>query len=132
MQVILGTTDLTAYVQEKTYNVDAEDDYTAWQDAGGHDHRGGYLEKVKGSFDLVFFDGYSENNVVVDHYGDFLTLIANNSTDKRLTMKVSVNNKNNLLKEIVCYYELKSKPFRYANNGSNVIVKRVTMTIEER
>ena len=132
MQVKIGTTDITQYVQEKTYDVDSEDDYTEWKDSTGSSHRGGYVSKVRGSFELVFLDGYTSNNAVVDGYGDFLTLIANNSTDKRLTMSVTVNNKNNVLTSIVCYYKLTTKSFRYTHNGSNVVVKRVTMTIEEK
>lgn len=132
MQVKIGNTDLSQYVQKKSYNIDSEDEYTEWKDSTLRKHRGGYVSKVKGSFELVFIDGYTSNNAVVDGYGDFLTLIANNSTDKKLSISLTVNNLNNTLKAITAYYRLDTKEFKYANNGSNCIVKRVTMTIEER
>lgn len=128
MQVIIGNTDLSQYVQEKSYKVDSVDDYSEWKDAGKHLHRMGYVSKVQGSFELVFLDGYNGH----DGYGDFLNLIASNSQDKRLTIKVTVGNLNNQLKEIECYYDLKTNSMRWTKNGSNVVVKRILMTIEER
>jgi len=128
MQVIIGDTDVTKYVQEKSYKVDSVDDYNEWKDAGKHLHRGGYVSRVQGSFELVFIDGYEGE----DAYGDFLALIAENSTDKRLTMSVTVGNLNNELKQIVCYYDLQTNSMRWTKNGSNVVVKRILMTFEER
>ena len=128
MQVIIGDTDVTKYVQEKSYKVDSVDDYNEWKDAGKHLHRGGYVSRVQGSFELVFIDGYEGE----DSYGDFLALIAENSTDKRLTMSVTVGNLNNELKQIVCYYDLQTNSMRWTKNGSNVVVKRILMTFEER
>jgi hypothetical protein len=115
-------------VQEKSYKVDSVDDYSEWKDAGKHLHRMGYVSKVQGSFELVFIDGYNGH----DAYGDFLNLIADNSSDKRLIIKVTVGNLNNQLKEIECYYDLKTNSMRWTKNGSNVVVKRILMTIEER
>lgn len=128
MQVIIGDTDVTKYVQEKSYKVDSVDDFNEWKDAGKHLHRGGYVSRVQGSFELVFIDGYEGE----DAYGDFLALIAENSTDKRLTMSVTVGNLNNELKQIVCYYDLQTNSMRWTKNGSNVVVKRILMTFEER
>jgi hypothetical protein len=128
MQVIIGDTDVTKYVQEKSYKVDSVDDYNEWKDAGKHLHRGGYVSRVQGSFELVFIDGYEGE----DAFGDFLALIAENSTDKRLTMSVTVGNLNNELKQIVCYYDLQTNSMRWTKNGSNVVVKRILMTFEER
>ncbi len=128
MQVIIGDTDVTKYVQEKSYKVDSVDEYNEWKDAGKHLHRSGYVARVQGSFELVFIDGYEGE----DAYGDFLALIAENSTDKRLTMSVTVGNLNNELKQIVCYYDLQTNSMRWTKNGSNVVVKRILMTFEER
>lgn len=128
MQVIIGDTDVTKYVQEKSYKVDSVDEYNEWKDAGKHLHRSGYVARVQGSFELVFIDGYNGE----DAYGDFLDLIAENSTDKRLTMSVTVGNLNNELKQIVCYYDLQTNSMRWTKNGSNVVVKRILMTFEER
>ncbi len=132
MQVSIGNTDISQYVQEKSYKIDSEDEYTEWKDSVGHKHRGGYISKVSGSFELVFIDGWTQNNTPVDGYGDFLTLIANNSTDKKLTITLTVNNLNNATRTIVCYYKLTTNEFKYTHNGSNCVVKRVLMTIEER
>lgn len=127
MQVIIGTTDVTQFVQEKSYKIDSIDEYNSWKDAGKHSHRGGYLAKVQGSFEMVFID-----DPLNDHYGDILTLIANNSTDKVLTIKLTVNNLNNVLKEINCYCDITTNSVRYTKNGSDVVVKRMLFNIEER
>ena len=136
MQVKIGQTDVTQYVQEKSYNIDSVDDYIEWKDANRRTHRGGYSPKVMGSFEMVFIDGYTVSSggqsSVVDHYGDFLTLLANNMTDKVLTISLTVNNLNNVLKTIQCYCDITTKSVRYTKNGSNCIVKRMTINIKER
>jgi hypothetical protein len=132
MQVIIGNTDLTRFVQEKSYKIESIDDFVEWKDAGKHLHRGGYSSKVQGSFEMVFFDGYTVGGVVQDNFGDVLQLIEDNSNDKVLTIKLTVNNLNNMLKEIYCYCDIQTNSVRYTNNGSDVVVKRMIFNIEER
>lgn len=133
MQVKIGTTDVTEFVQEKTYNINAEQEFiSSWIDANRVTHKDGAYEKIKGSFQMVFIDGYTLNNAVVDHFGDVLTLLANNTSQGVTTLSLTVNNQNGLLKTISCYVKIKANPMRYTNNGSNAVVKRVIFNIEEQ
>ena len=132
MQVMIGNTDLTQYVQEKSYKIESVDDFTEWKDAGKRLHRGGYTSKVQGSFEMVFLDGNTVEGVVQDHFGDVLTLIANNTTDNVLDIKLTVNNLNNLLKEIYCYCDITTNSVRYTKNDSGVVVKRMLFNIREK
>ena len=133
MQVKIGSTDVTQYVQEKTYDINAEKKYTStWTDSNHVEHRDGAYEKITGTFQMVFIDGYTANNTIVDGFSDFLTLLSNNTSGGVTAMSVTVNNQNGVLKTISAYVDLKASPMRYPNNGSHAVVKRVTVTVKEQ
>jgi len=132
MQVIIGSTDITEYIQEKTYDINAQRSYTSWTDSNFREHRDNIYEKISGSFQMVFFDGYSVNGVTVDKFADLLDLVEANTTDGVTTLRLTVNNLNAELKTISCYVDIQANPMLYAKNGSNVVVKRVTFNVQEQ
>lgn len=132
MQVIIGNTDVTQYVQQKTYDVNTEKKYITWTDSNYTEHRDAIYEKVVGSFQMVFIDGYEKDGAVVDGFGDFLELLEENTSQGVTTISLTVNNQNAELKTISCFVDIHADPMLYPNNGSNAVVKRVTLSIKEQ
>lgn len=55
MRVIIADTDITKYINESSYNVNAESQYKAWEDGNAVEHRIHIRDKVKGSFQVALY-----------------------------------------------------------------------------
>lgn len=125
MRVVIGGVDVTSAVQESTYKIDSVAKYEEWKDAGNKRHRGNIHYKVEGTFDMVFLPVYSME------FSTFLSLLNANTADGVTTLSLSVNNLDGQVRIIRCFVTIESMPMRYTKNGSDIVVKRCTVTIEE-
>ena len=123
MQVLINSVDVTSCVQESTYKVDLVDEYKSWIDGAGIEHRTGYRSKVRGTFDAVFLAGYSME------YSVFKAAVDAATTNKVLTLSLTVNNLDGELKTINAFYNIEFHPMRQATGA---VYKRATITIDER
>lgn len=87
MTVKIGNTDITQYVQEKSYKIDSDPKYSTWEDGNHIKHRRLLSAGVpKGSMELVFLTS--------SDYSAFLSLIEANTSDGKVTMTFPVRNIN--------------------------------------
>ena len=74
----INGTDITKYIIKNTYEVNTEPVFESWDDGNFREHRIYIRDRVKGKFDVIFFD--DDNGA----YQNFLTLL-NSSTSNRMT-----------------------------------------------
>lgn len=115
--------DFTECVQETTYKVDEQDVFTKWTDANGVDHRKVIRQRITGSFDLVFIEGYKKT------YTEFMEAVKAAKTDGALEITLSVNNLDEV-KTISCFYSIKFKAPQKIAEGRTF--RKCTFTLEER
>lgn len=125
MQVVIGNTDVTSAVQESTYKVDSVKKYTSWKTGDNTEILENVHYKVEGSFDMVFLAGYSME------YSAFKTLLDANTSGGVTTLSLTVNNLDEALTTINCVLDIAFSPIKYTRNGSNLTVKRCTVTLRE-
>ena len=117
----IGTTDITKWIQESTYSMNAKSVYEEWEDGNLHRHQQSIRNRVQGSFELVF-----TTNSDLD---DFITLLNSNTENNLLTITVWVDNKN-ASSEHLMFYEFDGTSNRQIN--SSYVYKRFKMTLSER
>lgn len=122
-EVIIGTTDITPYVIEGTYKMDAQDTYESWQDGNKAEHRIIVTSKVKGEFNVVLCN---KNNMTL---ADFSDIFINAESNGVINALVKVTNKGTS-KAISAYYELTNKEHTLLADGSFLDI--VTVGITER
>ena len=123
VQVVIGSTDITPYVVEGTYKMDAKDTYESWKDGNMVEHRIIVTSKVQGSFDVVLCN---KNNMPLDDFNAIFTGAENNGVINAL---VYVTNKG-IKKAVSAYYELTNKEHTLLADGSFLDI--VTVGITER
>lgn len=123
MLVTINGTDITEYINPKTYKMNAEKSYESWLDGNYREHRIYTRTKVKGSFDVAL---YGQNNMLTQN---FLDLWNGAVVNEIATMGVYVQNTNKF-QMIEAYFELDGKFHREMINGNYCDV--LTIKITER
>lgn len=118
----IANTDITKYIIKDTFEVNAEPVFESWTDGNFHEHRIYIRDRVKGSFDVIFFD---EDNGA---YQDFLDLLDSATTNRLLTMGLFVVNQSKF-DGFQVYYTLSQA--QHAETTDGRMVNKMTMTIEE-
>ena len=97
MLVKLGNTDITDFINPKSYKVNVEKEYESWLDGNYNEHRIYTRQKVKGSFTVAL---YGKDNMTTQAFLDLWNACVNHNV---ATITVFVQNEN-VEKEIQCYY----------------------------
>ena len=118
----VSNTNITKYIIKDTYKVNSEPVYESWTDGNFHEHRIYIRDRVKGSFDVIFFD---EDNGA---YQDFLDLLESATTNRLLTMGLFVVNQSKF-DGFNVYYTLSQAQHAVTTDGR--MVNKMTMKIEE-
>ena len=125
MNEILATlngTDITKYIIKDTYDVNTEPVFESWQDGNFKEHRVYIRDRVKGSFDVIFFD--DDNGA----YQDFLDLLASVTVNRVTTIGLYVLNTSHTgLFEV--YYTIKA--IQHAETTDGRMVNKMTIDLEE-
>ena len=118
----IGNTDLSDKVISEGYTVHNVPQYTAWEDANGHEHRSVYRERISGNFTMYFPD--------IDDFDTFCLLYENakaNDTSVRCTVWV-----NNLNGNRTSDFYIDFDATRYRDAKWVDMVGKVKITIKER
>ena len=83
---VIANTDISKNIIKDTYKVNTEPVFESWTDGNFREHRIYIRDRVKGSFDVIFFD---EDNGA---YQDFLDLLDSATTNRVLTLGLFVVN----------------------------------------
>lgn len=118
----IANTDITKYIIKDTYEVNTEPIFESWIDGNFHEHRIYIRDRVKGKFDVIFFD--KDNGA----YQNFLDLLASATTNRLLTMGLFVVNQSKF-DGFQVYYTLSQA--QHAETTDGRMVNKMTMTIEE-
>ena len=117
-------TDITNYIVEGTYNMNAFDSSESWEDGNFVEHRIIVKKKVSGSFDVVCSN--RANSITV---ADFLALWNSAVNNGVVTIGVDVLNEG-VFKSVDAYYSIENKTHDRAGDGSFIDV--FTISIKER
>ena len=123
MLVSVNGTDITPYINPKTYSMNADDNYESWNDGNNVEHRIYTRAKVKGSFMVAL---YGQNNMQTE---DFLALWNGAVNNHVLTILVFVQNTNSM-EAINAYYKFEGTFHREMINGNYCDVLKIN--IQER
>lgn len=121
-QVVVNNTDITPYIVEGSYKVNAEDSYESWKDANMVEHRVVIAEKVKGSFEVV-----CSNRTGSITLSDFLTLWGGAVDNKVVTIGCRVLNTGKF-EALECYFEITCGKHDLAGDGSFIDVLEIKIT----
>lgn len=124
MQVVVNGTDITNYIVEGSYNINASDDYESWKDGYFVEHRIIVTSKVSGSFEVVCSN--RSNSITL---ADFLTTWNGGVSNGVVTLGVEVLN-TGTFEAIEAYYQIKNTKHDRAGDGSFIDVLEIT--IKER
>lgn len=124
MRVIINNTNITNYIVEGSYNMNAVDSSESWEDGNFVEHRIIVTKKVSGEFDVVCSNRANSINLAA-----FLTLWRNADNNGVVTIDVYVLNED-VNKTIDAYYSITSKSHNRAGDGSMIDV--LTVKIKER
>ena len=123
MLAMVNNTDITEYINKKTYKMNAEKPYISWEDGNFREHRVYPRSKVEGSFEVAL---YGKNNMLTQNFLD----LWNGAVDNELvTMGVFVQNTNKF-EMIEAYFEIDGKTHREMINGNYCDI--LTIKITER
>lgn len=122
MLAIVNETDITEYINPKTYKMNAEKTYESWLDGNYKEHRIYTRSKVKGSFEIAL---YGQNNM---HTQDFLELWNGAVNNEVVTIMLYVQNLDQN-SAIQAYFEFDGTFHREMINGEYCDV--LTVNIEE-
>lgn len=125
MNEILATlngTDITKYIIKDTYDINTEPVFESWQDGNFKEHRVYIRDRVKGSFDVIFFD--DDNGA----YQDFLDLLASVTVNRVTTIGLYVLNTSRT-ELFQVYYTIKAA--QHAETTDGRMVNKMTINLEE-
>jgi hypothetical protein len=123
MLVFVGGTDITEFVNEKTYALNEEKTFESWKDGNFREHRIYTSKKVKGTFEVAL---YGASNMDLQAFLDLWNSEVNNEI---ITLGVHVNNTNEF-RVINAYYAIVGNSHREIANGGFLDV--LTIEISER
>ena len=121
-RILVGTTDITDYIVDGTYEMDAEDTFESWRDGNYVVHRIIVTSKVKGSFNVVC----SHETIDLE---DFRELFDDVADTGKVTMTVYVTNTGKT-EVISAYYAMTNADHIIRADGTYIDV--VTVEITER
>lgn len=116
--------NLTKYIVDETYEINAEDTYESWNDGNMVEHRVVTSQKIKGSFDICCTDQTGELSL-----SDFLSYWNSAVDNKVATLGLYVPALNEFV-ALECYYTIKSK--KHIKKGDGTFIDILTITIKER
>ena len=122
--IIIGQTNISAYIVHDSYKMDSAAQYESWKDGNYVEHRIIVTEKVKGSFNVV-----CSNNTGSITLADFMDIITTADDNGVLTCNVYVTNKG-ASEAIDAYYTIENTSHTMKADGTFVDVLKVTL--EER
>lgn len=123
MLAAISDVDITEYINEKSYKMNAEKDYDSWLDGNRREHRIYTRTRVEGSFEVAL---YGKNNMLTQNFLDLWNSVVDNEI---ITMLVFVQNTNKM-EAIEAYFEFTGKSHRKMVNGNYCDV--LTVKIKER
>ena len=124
MRVVIGSTEITNYIVEGSYDVNSSDSYESWQDGNMVEHRIIVSEKVSGKFNVA-----CSNQARSITLANFLTLWNANVDNGVISLSLYVNNTDEF-KAIEAYYKITNKEHTRTADGSFVDV--LNIEIKER
>ena len=124
MKVIIDNTEITNYIVEGSYKMNAADSYESWEDGNFVEHRIIVTKKVSGEFDVVCSN--RANSITL---ANFLALWTNAEDNGVVTIGVDVLNEG-AFRAIDAYYSITNKSHNRAGDGSMIDV--LTIKITER
>ena len=123
---ILGTgqdaTDITSYINYKSYKVDSVPVEHVWTDANYVTHTDELRRRIEGSFDLAFTSDTD--------YNSFLSSLSSAKSGNLLSIQVYVGSDINSMQTIICTYKIETKSRRESDLG--YVVTILTMSIKQR
>lgn len=122
MKVIINSTEITNYIVEGSYNMNADDSSESWEDGNFVEHRVIVKKKVSGQFDVVCSN--RANSITV---ANFLALWSAADNNGVVTIGVDVLNEG-AFKAVNAYYSIQNKSHNRAGDGSTVDVFTVKIT----
>lgn len=121
-RIIIGTTDITDYIVDGSYEMDAEDTFESWRDGNYVEHRIIVASKVKGSFQVVC----GNETVSLSDLSDIFEDASNNGV---VTVTAYITNTGKI-KALSAYYAIKNADHIIRADGTYIDV--VTVEITER
>lgn len=118
----IGTTNITKYIIKNSYEINSEPVFESWQDGNFREHRIYTRDRIKGEFEVIFFD--TDNGA----YQDFLTLLSGATNNHLTTMGLFVLNTSSF-EALQAYVKITSK--QHAETTDGRMVNKMTLTIEE-
>lgn len=127
MLVSINGVDITPYINEKTYKMNADKTYETWLDGNFREHRIYTRNKITGSFDVSL---YGKNGIDTDA---FLDIWSGGVENEVATLLVYVQNTNKN-EAIEAYYEFEGKFHRKILSSGNTdrFLDKLTIKITER
>lgn len=125
MSEVLATvngTDISKYIIKDTYKINTEPVFESWTDGNFREHRIYVRDRVKGSFDVIFF---GDDNTA---YQDFLDLLAGATVNRMLTIGLFVLNDSHF-GAFQVYYTIDAQQHAITTDGR--MVNKMTINIEE-
>lgn len=122
--IIIGQSNITNYIVDGSYQMDAKSQYESWQDGNFVEHRIIVTEKVEGSFDVVCSN--KTGSITLSDFMDIITTADNNGV---ITCAVYVTNKG-ASEAIDAYYSITNKQHTLIPDGTFVDV--ITIALKER
>lgn len=119
---VVASTDISKYIIKNTYDVNSAPIFESWTDGNFHEHRVYSRDRVKGSFDVIFFD--DDNGA----YQDFLTLLNSATHNRLLTIGLLVVNQSRF-DAFNVYYTITAA--QHAETTDGRMVNKMTINLEE-
>lgn len=119
---VIANTDISKYIIKDSYEINTEPVFESWTDGNFREHRIYIRDRVKGSFDVIFFD---EDNGT---YQDFLDLLDSATTNRVLTLGLFVVNESKF-EVFEVYYSIEQS--QHAETIDGRMVNKMTINIEE-
>lgn len=122
MQVVVGGIDISNYIVDGSYSINASDQYESWMDGNGVEHRIIIRSKISGSFDI----GCCDKTITLS---DFLAAWNSAVNNGVVTMGCTVLN-TGTFEAIQAYYEITGKD--HIKKGDGKIIDVMSVKIQER
>ena len=119
---VISSTDISKYIIKDSYEMNTESVFESWTDGNFREHRIYIRDRVKGSFDVIFFD--DDNGA----YQNFLDLLDSATTNRVLTIGLFIVNESKFgVFEV--YYSITQA--QHAETTDGRMVNKMTINIEE-
>lgn len=122
--VVVNNTDITPYIVDGSYKINAEDSSESWEDGNKVEHRIVVKEKVKGSFEVV-----CSNRTGSITLANFLSTWNGAVSNKVVTLGCRVLN-TGAFEAINAYFKIENTLHDLAADGS--FIDKLKITITER